>query len=95
MVSFTVRMGFREEDREQVKEYLRKLAEASRKEPGCVSFIPNLVEEGPAAMLIYESYADEAALEYHRSSSHFRDYVANGIHKLMTSRQLERLQAVV
>lgn len=95
MVSFIVRMEFRDEDREQVKEYLRKLAEAARKEPGCISFIPNLVEEGPAAMLIYESYADQAALEYHRNSPHFRDYVANGIYKLMTSRQLERLEAVV
>lgn len=95
MVSFTVRMGFRDEDREQVKEYLRKLAEASRTEPGCVSFIPNLVQEGPAAMLLYESYADDAALEHHRNSPHFRDCVVNGIHKLMTSRQLERLEAVV
>ncbi|HKO17411.1 MAG TPA: putative quinol monooxygenase [Acidobacteriaceae bacterium] len=95
MVSFIVRMEFRDEDREQVKEYLRKLAEAARKESGCISFIPNLVEEGPAAMLIYESYADQAALEYHRNSPHFRDYVANGIYKLMTSRQLERLEAVV
>ena len=95
MVSFTVRMGFREEDREQVKDYLRKLVEASRKEPGCISFIPNLVQEGPAAMLIYESYADDAALDFHRNSPHFREYVANGIYKLITDRQLERLEAVV
>ena len=95
MVSFTVRMGFREEDRERVKDYLRKLGEASRKEPGCISFIPNLVEEGPASMLIYESYADDAALDSHRNSPHFRDYVANGIYKLITDRQLERLEAIV
>jgi quinol monooxygenase YgiN len=95
MVSFTVRMGFRDEDLERVKDYLRKLAEASRTEPGCVNFIPNLVEEGPAAMLIYESYADDAALESHRNSAHFRDYVANGLYKLITSRNLERLEAVV
>lgn len=95
MVSFTVRMGFREEDRERVKDYLRKLGEASRKEPGCVSFIPNLVQEGPAAMLIYESYADDAALDFHRNSPHFREYVADGIYKLITDRQLERLEAVL
>lgn len=95
MVSFTVRMGFREEDRERVKDYLRKLGEASRKEPGCISFIPNLVQEGPAAMLIYESYANDAAVDFHRNSPHFREYVVNGIYKLMTDRQLERLEAVL
>jgi quinol monooxygenase YgiN len=94
MISFTVRMGFRDEDREPVKDYMRRLAEASRKEPGCVSFIPHLVEEGPATILIYEQYADDAALNYHRNSPHFRDYAANGLYKLITSRNLERLDAV-
>jgi quinol monooxygenase YgiN len=94
MVSFTVRMGFREEDREQVTGYLHKLAEASRKEPGCVTYVPHLVAEGPATILIYEQYADESALESHRNSAHFRNYAANGLYQLITSRQLERLEAV-
>jgi quinol monooxygenase YgiN len=94
MVSFTVRMGFRDEDREQVEDYLRKLADASRKEPGCVTYVPHLVEQGPAAILIYEQYADEAALEHHRNSTHFAEYGANGLYKLITSRELERLDAV-
>lgn len=94
MVSFTVRMEFRESDREPVKEYLRKLAEASRNEPGCVSFFPHMVEGEPATVLIYEQYADATALEYHRSSPHFSEYAANGFYKLMTSRHLERLEAV-
>ena len=94
MVSFTVRMGFRDEDRERVKEYLHKLTEASRKEPGCVTYVPHLVAEGPATILIYEQYADEAALDFHRNSAHFRDYAANGLYQLITSRQLERPEAV-
>ena len=94
MVSFTVRMGFRDEDRERVKEYLRKLTESSRKELGCVTYVPHLVAEGPATILIYEQYADEAALDFHRNSAHFRDYAANGLYQLITSRQLERLEAV-
>ena len=94
MVSFTVRMEFREEDRERVKEHLRKLAAASRQEFGCVSFVPHLVVEGPPTMLIYEQYADEAALDHHRNSPHFAQYATDGLYKLMTSRKLERLEAV-
>jgi quinol monooxygenase YgiN len=94
MVSFTVRMGISESDRETAKEYLRKLASESRKEPGCVTYIPHLVEEGPATVLIYEQYRDEAALEHHRNTPHFQQYAANGLYKLITSRSLERLDAL-
>ncbi|HEX3569533.1 MAG TPA: putative quinol monooxygenase [Acidobacteriaceae bacterium] len=94
MVSFTVRLEFPEAEREKVKGYLRKLAEESRKEPGCVTFIPHLIEEGPATVLIYEQYGDQAALEHHRNSAHFSEYAANGLYKLITSRYLERLEAV-
>lgn len=94
MVSFTVRMEFPQGEREQVKEYLRNLAAASRKEPDCVSYIPHLVEEGPATVLIYEQYKDEAALQHHRASPHFAQYAENGLYKLITGRKLERLEAV-
>jgi quinol monooxygenase YgiN len=94
MVSFTVRMEFRAEDREKVKEYLRQLAVASRKEPDCISYFPHLLEEGPPTILIYEQYADEAGLEYHRNSPHFAKYATEGLYKLITSRKLERLEAI-
>jgi len=94
MVSFTVRMEFREEDRQRVREYLQKLAAASRQEPGCVTYVPHFVEEGPPTMLIYEQYSDEAAVDHHRSSSHFAQYATDGLYKVMTSRKLERLEAL-
>lgn len=94
MVSFTVRMEFREEDRQRVREYLQKLAAASRQEPGCVTYVPHFVEEGPPTMLIYEQYADQAAVDHHRSSPHFAQYATEGLYKVMTSRKLERLEAV-
>jgi quinol monooxygenase YgiN len=94
MVSFIVRMEFREEDRERVKEFLRLLTPASRSEPGCITYIPHLLEEGPPAILIYEQYADEAALTFHRSTPHFAQYGTDGLFKLTTSRKLERLEVV-
>ena len=53
MVSFTVRMTFASEDRADVAETLRVLAAASRQEPGCVSYIPHVVEGDPDTILIY------------------------------------------
>jgi quinol monooxygenase YgiN len=44
MVSFIVRFTFHQEDRADVAESLRLLAEASRQEPGCVSYIPHRLE---------------------------------------------------
>ncbi len=41
MISFTVRLRFRPEDREEIAGFLRELAGASRREPGCVSYIPH------------------------------------------------------
>ena len=94
MVSFTVRLEFREEDREKVREFLRLLTPLSRAEPGCVTYVAHFVEEGPPTLLIYEQYADEAALEAHRGSTHFAEYATNGFFKLVFGRKLERLEAI-
>ena len=95
MISFTVRLRFEEGDREAIADILRKLTPASRQEPGCVSYIPHFVEDDPMTVVIYEQYADEAALEHHRNSPHFGEYAAGGLYKLKHTRQLERLIAVV
>jgi quinol monooxygenase YgiN len=67
MVSFTVRMQFAKDDRDRVTEILRNLALASRKEPGCVSYVPHHVDGDPETVLIYEQYRDQAAVDAHRA----------------------------
>ena len=52
MVSFTVRLKFASEDRADIAETLRLLAEASRNEPGCVSYIPHQLEDDPDTVII-------------------------------------------
>jgi quinol monooxygenase YgiN len=94
MISFTVRMRFDEADREAVAERLRALTEGSRREPGCVNYVAHFVEGEPATVVIYEQYADDAALEHHRSSPHFKEHAAGGLYPKMRDRQLERLEAV-
>lgn len=95
MVSFTVRMQFAKDDRDRVTEILRNLALASRKEPGCVSYVPHHVDGDPETVLIYEQYRDQEAVDAHRSSPHFEQYAVGGLYQLMKERATETLEAIV
>jgi quinol monooxygenase YgiN len=95
MISFTVRMQFREEDRLHVDEVLRELALASRKEAGCVTYVPHRVEGNPDTVVIYEQYADQAALEAHRATEHFRKYAVAGLYQMMRERSVENFTTLI
>ncbi len=94
MISFTVRMKFAAEDRDDIAEILRRLTEASRQEPGCISYIPHRIEGDPDAVLIYEQYADRAAADAHRQSPHFTKYAVGGLYQKMLERSREDLVAL-
>lgn len=94
MLSFTVRMIFDPADYEAIAEILCRLTEASRKEPGCVSYIPHFVEGDPTTVVIYEQYKDGAALEFHRATPHFHQYAIGGLYQRMKDRHVENLTAV-
>jgi len=95
MVSFIVRLKFAIEDRSDVAEMLRQLAAASRQEPGCVTYIPHLLEDDPTTVLIYEQYRDALALAVHRGSDHFKQYAVGGLYQKMRERSVENLLALV
>lgn len=95
MISFTVRMTFAPEDRQEIAETLRTLTLASRQEPGCVSYIPHIVEGNPDMVLIYEQYRDTAAAEAHRHSEHFKKYAVGVLYQKMRERSREDLAALV
>ncbi len=94
MISFTVRMRFDQADIEQMRVHLVTLTAAARLEPGCVSYVPHLVEDDPCTVLIYEQYRDEAALEYHRQTPEFKRHAIGGLYQAMKERRLENLVAV-
>jgi quinol monooxygenase YgiN len=94
MVSFTVRMTFDQADREAIDEILCHLSAATRKEPGCISYVPHFVEGESCTVLIYEQYKDEAALEHHRATPHFHQYAIGGLYQKMKDRQVENLSAI-
>jgi len=95
MVSFIVRFKFAPEDRAEVAETLRLLAAASRQEPGCVSYIPHLVEGEPDTVLIYEQYRDAAAQDAHRDSEHYKQFAVGGLFQMMKERSVENLYALI
>jgi quinol monooxygenase YgiN len=94
MISFTVRMTFRPDDREEIAQTLRELTRLSRAEPGCVSYIPHQVESDPDIILIYEQYKDEAAADAHRASPHFAQYAIGVLYQKMLERSKEMLTAL-
>ncbi len=94
MITFIVRMRFAPEDRDDIAEILERLTEASRQEPGCVSYIPHSVEGDPDIVMIYEQYRDSAAAEAHRQSPHFQKYAVGGLYQKMLERSREDLKAL-
>lgn len=93
-VTFTVRMRFKGEDQEKVREALQELAGPSRREPGCLCYMPHFVDGEAATVLIYEQYRDEAAVEAHRATDHFKRWAVGGLYQMMLERQVETLLAV-
>jgi len=74
---------------EKCKEYIRILHEHSRREPGCVMYVGHQSSENSRRFLFYEQYVDAAALEAHRNSPHFKQYVIGGLDAIMESRSRE------
>ena len=94
MISFTVRMTFREEDHDDVANHLRELTRLSRQEPGCVSYIPHWVDGDANTVVIYEQYKTEADVEAHRNTVHFAKHAVGGFYQVTLSRELEYLTAI-
>ncbi len=94
MISFIVRLRFAQPDREKALEAVYHLAEASRREPGCVTYIPHETAGEPGSIVIYEQYRDEAALDAHRASPHFHQHAIGGLYQWMKERAVEDLNAL-
>ena len=94
MISFTVRMKFRSEDRQEITRLLGELTVLSRQESGCVSYVPHSVESDLDTILIYEQYQDEAAVEHHRGTAHFARFAIGGLYQKMLERSVENLNAL-
>ena len=89
MLILVVRVTIRAGHEDEVLEPFRKLQEETRREPGCIEFIVQRSSEDSRRYLIYEQYKDQAALDTHRTTPHFKQYAANGFYPFVEERQAE------
>lgn len=60
--------------REMFLETLLANAASTRKEEGCIMFEVSTKQEDENSFLFYEVFKDEAALDAHRQTAHFKKY---------------------
>jgi quinol monooxygenase YgiN len=89
MLILVVRVTIKAGHEDEVLEAFRKLQEETRREPGCITYIVQRSRENPRRYLIYEHYKDQAALDTHRASPHFKQYATNGFYRFVEDRQAE------
>jgi quinol monooxygenase YgiN len=74
---------------EQVADAFRKLENAARREPGCLMFVVHRHRSDPARFFVYEQYRDDAALDAHRQTPHYQQYVAGALKTMGVRREGE------
>jgi quinol monooxygenase YgiN len=71
IAQYTVRQG----EEERVAKALEAMVEPSRAEPGNVDYHVLRDPKRPAAFVLYERYADEAAFLAHQATAHFETWL--------------------
>jgi len=75
---------------EEAARTLRPLRDGSRAEAGCITFDVSRSNDDPNAFVLYEEWRDQAALEEHYRTEHFKTFGVNGIRMLATNRLAHR-----
>ena len=86
MLVQSIHYTFAPEDGDNVEAILRELQDASRKEAGIVQFEVARSREHPNVFALWEVYRDEAALEAHKETEHFKRLAVNGVRRLAQQR---------
>ena len=81
-VTWTVKQG----NEAEVREILRILGEASRQEPGVITYTTHVDPDNPREFFIYEKYHDVGGLEAHQATAHFKEYVLEKAIPLLEAR---------
>ena len=78
----------------QAAEYIRKMQENTRREPGCRLYFGHQAIDNPRRFLFYEQYDSRAALVAHRAAPYFEQNITNGLAKLAESINRELFELV-
>ena len=66
---------------------MREAVARAAEEPGCLAYRFHQSVDDPNAFLVYEAYVDEAAMEAHLETAHFREIVQGRVNPLLESRE--------
>lgn len=86
MICLVVRLLMKPGQEGAAAKIFRKLMVESRREPGCLMYLVHQHVDDPRRFLVYEQYRDQAALDSHRASSHFKKYVSEGVNPMVEER---------
>jgi len=86
-----VRFTFALEDADKAEAMFRELRDASRKEAGVLGFDVARGRDEPAVFALWEHYADQAALDAHKATEHFKRLVLDGVRTFAKERVGEML----
>ena len=81
-VNWTAKEGHEAE----IHEILRILGDASRQEPGVITYTTHVDPDNSREFFIYEEYRDVSGLEAHQETPHFKQYVLEKAIPLLESR---------
>jgi quinol monooxygenase YgiN len=87
MICLAVHLLVKSGRESEVARLFGPLAEASRKESGCLMYIVHQRKDEPRRFLVYEQYRDEDALDAHRASPHFKQYATDGVYTMIEERE--------
>jgi autoinducer 2-degrading protein len=81
---------------DEVLAALRRMAPLVKAgEPGCALYHANRSADNPDLFLLYEHYTDQAALDGHRNTPHFKEIIEGIIVPLLDKRERELYQSVI
>lgn len=80
MIVLTATWEIRPEDSALIFRDLEEMVEAIRtNEPGCITYQLHRNLENPGQLLLYEVYRDQASLDFHMNTPHFKEIVLGRI----------------
>lgn len=81
---------------DEVESHLKRMAPLVKEhEPGCTLYQASRRQEDPDVFLLYELYVDQAALEAHRETPHFKEIIEGTIIPLLEKRDRSFYNLVV
>ena len=89
MIALIVHMKVKPGTEEECTRLMRTMEEHTRREPGCIQYVGHQSLDDSTRFSFYETYKSKADLESHWASDHFKQYVTNGLDKIVVERTKE------